>query len=52
MITLFIGMLEKNPEGNPRIHILSENKRINLEFAPFDSEYSNHFKYVFPKGAA
>lgn len=36
----FYWYVRKNPEGNPRIHILSENKRINLEFAPFDSELS------------
>lgn len=36
----FYWYVRKNPEGNPRIHILSENKRINLDFAPFDSELS------------
>lgn len=35
---IFYWYVRKNPEGNPRIHILSEDKRINLEFAPFDSE--------------
>ena len=35
---IFYWYVRTNPEGNPRGHILSEDKRINLEFAPFDSE--------------
>ena len=35
---IFYWYVRKNSEGNPRIHILSEDKRINLEFAPFDTE--------------
>lgn len=31
---------EENREGVPRIHILSEDKKVNLEFPLFDSEVS------------
>ena len=30
--------MRKNREGVPRIHILSEDKKVNLEFPLFDSE--------------
>lgn len=35
---IFYWYVSKKPDGNTKIHILSEDKRINLEFAPFDAE--------------
>lgn len=35
---IFYWYVRKKPDGSPQIHILSEDKRINLEFAPFDTE--------------
>ena len=35
---IFYWYVRINSDGNTRIHILSEDKRINLEFAPFDTE--------------
>ena len=35
---IFYWYVRKNHDGKPRVHILSEDKRINLEFAPFDAE--------------
>ena len=36
--TVFYWYVRKKPEGIPRIHILSEDKQINLELSPFDTE--------------
>lgn len=36
--TVFYWYVRKNLEGIPRVHILSEDKQINLELAPFDKE--------------
>lgn len=36
--TVFYWYVRKNSEGIPRIHILSEDKQINLELSPFDTE--------------
>lgn len=35
---IFYWYVRKNSAGNPRIHVLSEDKRISLEFSPFDTE--------------
>lgn len=35
---IFYWFVRKNNKGIPRIHILSENKRINLEYPLFDTE--------------
>ena len=34
----FYWYVRKNLEGIPRIHILSEDKKINLELSPFDKD--------------
>ena len=34
----FYWFVRKNAEGRLRIHILSEDKRIKLEYPPFDTE--------------
>lgn len=36
--TVFYWYVRINLEGIPRIHILSEDKQINLEFPSFDKE--------------
>ena len=36
--TVFYWYVRNNLEGIPRIHILSEDKKINLEFSLFDKE--------------
>lgn len=35
---IFYWFLRKNTEGKLRIHILSEDKKLNLEYPPFDTE--------------
>ena len=35
---IFYWFVRKNSSGVPRIHILSEDKGINLEYPLFDSE--------------
>ena len=35
---IFYWFVRKNNKGIPRIHILSENKKINLEYPLFDTE--------------
>ena len=35
---IFFWFVRTNDDGNLRIHILSEDKKINLEHPPFDSE--------------
>lgn len=35
---IFYWYVRKTHEGSLRIHILSKDKRVNLEFAPFDTE--------------
>ncbi|RHR49404.1 hypothetical protein DWX10_21970 [Clostridium sp. AF18-27] len=37
---VYYWFVRKNREGVPRIHILSEDKKVNLEFPLFDSEAS------------
>ena len=34
---IFYWFVRVNDNGNMRIHILSEDKKINLEYPPFDS---------------
>ena len=36
--SVFYWFVRKNAEGRIRIHILSEDKKINLEYPPFDTE--------------
>lgn len=36
--TVFYWYVRKDPEGIPQIRILSEDKQINLELSPFDTE--------------
>ena len=36
--TVFYWFVRKNAAGIPRIHILSEDKKINREYPCFDSE--------------
>lgn len=35
---IYYWFVRKNDKGIPRIHILSENKKINLEYPLFDTE--------------
>ena len=35
---IFYWFVRVDDNGNMRIHILSEDKKINLEYPPFDSE--------------
>lgn len=35
---IFYWFVRVNNDGHLRIHILSEDKQINLEYPPFDSE--------------
>lgn len=35
---IFYWFVKKNTDGVPRIHILSDDKKINLEYPLFDSE--------------
>ena len=35
---VFFWFVRKNAEGMIRIHILSEDKKINIESPPFDTE--------------
>ena len=35
---VFYWLVRKNAEGVPRIHILSEDKKVNLEYPLFDRE--------------
>ena len=35
---IFYWFVRRNAEGYKRIHILSEDKKVHLEFTPIDSE--------------
>lgn len=35
---IFYWFVRRNAEGYKRIHILSEDKKVHLEFPPIDSE--------------
>lgn len=35
---MFYWYVRMNDKGKVRIHILSEDKKLNLEYAPFDAE--------------
>lgn len=35
---VFYWFVKANAEGVPRLHILSENKKVNLEYPLFDPE--------------
>ena len=42
----FYWFVRANPNGVPRIHILSEDKKINLEYPLFDREIPATAAYV------
>ncbi len=43
---IFYWFIRANSEGLPILHILSEDKKINLECALFDREIPNVVTYV------
>lgn len=43
---VFYWFVRADDNGNIRIHILSEDKKINLEYPPFDSEVSVTPAYI------
>ncbi|MBQ8824502.1 MAG: hypothetical protein IJZ64_04645 [Ruminococcus sp.] len=42
----FYWFVRKNNSGIPRIHILSEDKKINLEYPLFDTEIPVTKRYI------
>lgn len=43
---IFYWFIKKNLSGIPKIHILSEDKKINLEYSLFDTEVSTTKKEI------
>lgn len=43
---IFYWFVRANAAGHHRIHIISEDKKINLEFPPFDSEVPVEPSYI------
>lgn len=44
--SIFYWFIRKNNLGIPRIHILSEDKKINLEYPLFDTEIPVTKRYI------
>lgn len=43
---IFYWFVRANPAGHQRIHIMSEDKKVNLEFPPIDSEVPVEPSYI------
>lgn len=47
---IFYWYVKVNEKGNLRIHIISEDKKINLEYPPLDSEVPVTQSYIRDTG--
>lgn len=43
---VFYWFVRANPAGHQKIHIMSEDKKVNLEFLPIDSEVPIEPSYI------
>lgn len=43
---IFYWFVRTNPAGYQKIHIMSEDKKVNLEFPPIDSEVPIEPSYI------
>lgn len=46
---LYYWYVRKNQEGIPRLHIISDDKKVNLDLPLFDTEVSVAGEYVVKK---